>query len=356
MKRLLSTTARSNKIHEASLKRKEFLDVIYVKRFQGLSQDERVELAKSGQVWWNYSGIENYEVKLSEQTKLQLKELDQKAKNVHHHNPLNDMSSPVWKSFRLMMTHNSTALEGNSLTQGETGIAIDEYAEGISKGLGISQADKVSPKLSFLIEKDVREVVNHAAAMEYLKSHLFTKQSLTAADIVELHSRLMPAIDPNFIFEMRGLDSDHLFRRVPVHVTASAAVRPYPHEIPALMTKLLNHQKSSRMQSYHPVVATILFATDFLHIHPFEDGNGRTARLLLVLGLYKSGYVGCIIQNNQRAEYLAPFDKYFLGTKDCDPMISFVVSCTNSSLSDLHYTMNMFQKKINDLPLMNYFD
>jgi Fic family protein len=351
MKRLLSTTARYNKIHEASLKRKELLDVIYVKRFQGLSQDERVELAKSGQVWWNYSGIENYEVKLSEQTKLQLKELDQKAKNMH---PQNEMSSPVWKWFRLMMTHNSTALEGNSLTQSETGLAIDEYVEGISKGLGISQADKISPKLSFLPEHDVREVVNHAAAMEYLKSQLFPKRSITTADIVELHSRLMPAvIDPGFILEMRDLDSDHLFRRVPIHVTGSAAVRPYPHEISALMIKLLNHQKSSRVQSYHPVVATILFITDFLHIHPFEDGNGRTARLLLVLGLYQSGYFGCIIQNKQRAEYLSQFDKYFLGTKDCDPMISFLVSCTNSFLDELHEYVS---KEKNDLPLINYFD
>lgn len=196
------------------------------------------------------------------------------------------------------------------------------------------------PQLWQYCDKDVREVVNHAAAMEYLKSKLFGKTYITVDDIVSIHRFLMPTMNGDNI-SMKGLDDNHKFRRVPVHVTGSPVIRPYPHEIPAVISKLLaHHQHSSYIASLHPVIASVLFVTDFLHIHSFEDGNGRTARLLLVLQLNNRGFFGCIIHKEQRSDYLSHFDKYFI-EREAEPMIHFIAESITAFLDELQeYTDN----------------
>jgi hypothetical protein len=168
---MLSTAAK--RIFEASVKRRASLDNVYLSKFRGLNKTETLKLAKSGDVWWNHAAIDQFKVNISERTISQLSIIDTKSSALKGHVALNDSSSPVWKAFRLAMTHHSTAIEGNQLNEQESELVIDEYAEGISKGLGISQDEIVMPHLWRYDDKDVREVINHAAAMEYLKSNLF---------------------------------------------------------------------------------------------------------------------------------------------------------------------------------------
>jgi Fic family protein len=336
LNRMLSTS--SEIIFDASVKRKHMLNKVYLPKFKDLDTTESLKLAKSGDIWWNHSGIGDFKVELSESTLLKLSTIDTNSNALKGHVALNQSSSLVWKAFRLAMTHHSTAIEGNQLDEHESKIVIDEYAEGISKGWGISCDDMVVTQLWQYRDKDVREVVNHAAAMEHLQINLFGKTCITIDDIINVHRILVPTVGvQQSSISMRGLDDghDHLFRRMPVHVTGSPAIRPYPHEIPAVMEKLFIRQKSSYIMSLHPVVAAVLFVTDFLHIHPFEDGNGRTARLLLALLLYNNGYFGCIIHKEQRNEYLSQFDKYFIN-KEADPMINFIAECVTSFLNELH--------------------
>jgi Fic family protein len=326
--RLLSTATK--RVFEASAKRREVLDKVYLSKFRGLDTAESLKLAKSGEIWWNHAGIDQFEAKVSASTISKLYTIDTKANALKGRVTLEEGSSPVWKAFRLAMTHHSTAIEGNQLNEQESEIVIDEYAEGISKGLGISQYDMVAPQLWQYRDKDVREVINHAAAMEYLKSNLFEKRCLTIDNIVKLHRIIMPCVNSGNM----SINREHMFRRVPIHVTGSPVIRPYPHEIPSVMENLMRRQQSNYIMSLHPIIASVLFVTDFLHIHPFEDGNGRTARLLLVLQLYINSFFGCIIHKEQRKEYLSQFDKYFVD-KDADPMINFIADCVTSFLDEL---------------------
>lgn len=322
------------RIVEASLKRQAALDKIYTPKFQSLNKTETLKLAKSGDVWWNHVDIQHFQPNLSQKTISLLCTIDSKSTALKGHQvDFNDSS--VWKAFRLAMTHHSTAIEGNQLNELETELVINEYDEEISKGVGISQHEMVMPpQLWMYNDKDVREVINHAAAMEYLKNNLFQKTYLTVDDIVNLHRVLMPRSCKKYL-SMTGLDENHMFRRIPIHVTGSPAIRPYPHEIPAVMNKFITHyQQSSYIASLHPVVVSTLFATDFLHIHPFDDGNGRTARLLLVHHLYNRGFLACIIHKKQRSEYLSQFDKYFV-EKEAEPMIHFIAKCVNTFLDDI---------------------
>ncbi|KAL6056783.1 Cell filamentation protein Fic [Balamuthia mandrillaris] len=203
-----------------------------------------------------------------------------------------DEQSPIWKAFRVAFAHHSTALEGNQLTKGETQLAIDEYAEGISMGLGLSKElglPFVTISGHRLPSKDVEEVVNHASALEYTRQNLFNKE-ITLEKIVKLNRILYR---DHSHATTQGLQAT-LFRKIPVSVAGSPTIRPYPHEAPAVMENLLQvHQEQAKRLP--PPVNAALLMIDFCYVHPFADGNGRTARTLLLTELSNAGYYGCVI-------------------------------------------------------------
>jgi Fic family protein len=79
------------------------------------------------------------------------------------------------------------------------------------------------------------------------------------------------------------------------------------YEVSYLMQKLISESQNEWI-SYHPVVRATLLHGEFVKIHPFIDGNGRTARLLLNFELMKNGYTPIIIKNEQRDKYYDALD------------------------------------------------
>ena len=112
---MLSTATK--RIFEANAQRRAALDKVYLSKFRGLSMEESLKLAKSGDVWWNHTGIDHFKLPISEKTTSTLSTIDEKSSALKGHVTLNDSSSPVWKAFRLAMTHHSTTLEGNQLNE-----------------------------------------------------------------------------------------------------------------------------------------------------------------------------------------------------------------------------------------------
>lgn len=320
----------------AELIRKQTLDAVYIPEFKGLSVDQQYAKISSGEVWWKHSNISNREYPLSSRTLDLLSDIDRKAPTLRTHTNLDDPQSPVWKAFRLVMTHHSTAIEGNKMSEPQVQVALDEYAEGLYVGLGISEKDVTNNILnkvhqcdtSPVDKNDVVEVVNHAKAMEYVREHMFGTP-LTETKIINIHKILMPTEEGDDIFplEMRGLPKDHVYRRIPLKVSGSCVIRPYPHELPAAMNKLFTIYEKNWKRILHPVIAAIVFVSHFLHIHPFHDGNGRTARLLLVPLLYNSGYFGTIIHHHDRGRYIKCFDPFF-ERNECDLLFDFHLECT----------------------------
>lgn len=179
------------------------------------------------------------------------------------------------ETFTIEFAHNSTAIEGNTLTLDETAIVL---REGVTIG-GKSVQEHM-------------EVIGHRDAMLFVEDVVRTKEPLTERLIKQLHS-LVLADKP---------DDRGEYRRVPVRLTGSPVVLPQPYAVPIEMEQLLADYHST-MQSMHPVERAALFHLRFEHVHPFIDGNGRTGRLLLNLELMSSGYLPIDIKYQDRLRY-----------------------------------------------------
>jgi len=180
--------------------------------------------------------------------------------------------------FEVEMTYNSNAIEGNSLTLKETYWVIQQ---------GITVKNKPL--------KDHLEAKNHKEALEYLyeladKEHPFT---FSEKIIKELHA---------LIVKESKKDIAGSYRKVDVFIAGSDHKPPSAVQVKEKMTELI--EWVSRRLDKMPIIdfAAILHHK-FVHIHPFEDGNGRTARLLMNIFLMRYGFPLVIIQNNDRKKY-----------------------------------------------------
>lgn len=176
-------------------------------------------------------------------------------------------------------TYNSNGIEGNTLTLKETKVVL----EGITVG-----------------GKTIREHLeakNHQEAIYYLEEIINQKEELSEWQIKNIHHLIL-----------HGIDDDHSgkYRTVNVVVSGAEHIPTDSLLIQEEMEKLIAWHKSA--SGMHPVERAARLHTDFVGIHPFIDGNGRTARLLLNFELMKSGYAPVIIKKEDRLSYYQALD------------------------------------------------
>ncbi|MEX2607178.1 MAG: Fic family protein, partial [Kiritimatiellia bacterium] len=158
--------------------------------------------------------------------------------------------------FIIELTYTSNAIEGNTLTRRETAVVVE-------KGLTVSGKS--------LIEH--LEAVNHAHAIETMLNLAREKtKNLTEHDILHIHETIL-----------RGIDDGNAgrYRTIPVRISGSRVVLPNPLKISDLMTAFV--KDISTIGKLHPVELSAEAHYQLVTIHPFIDGNGRTARLLMNL-------------------------------------------------------------------------
>lgn len=178
--------------------------------------------------------------------------------------------------FEVRLTHHSTAIEGNTLTQSETQIVLEK---GVTIG-GKSVGEHL-------------EVIGHRDALNWVLELASNAEPIHERAIRELHGLVMRGQEGQNIGAFRG-----------INVMASGTEFRYPDhlQIPELMEEYL------AWWNFTPDVHPVLFASEahlkFVTIHPFQDGNGRVGRLLLNLALLKNGYPIAVIQTHRRAEYI----------------------------------------------------
>lgn len=203
--------------------------------------------------------------------------------------------------FRVELTYTSNALEGNTLTRSETAIVLEK---GITVG-GKSLREHL-------------EVRNHAQALEFVQGLIERKTiHISLAEILAIHEIIL-----------RGIDDEHAgrFRNISVRISGSSVVLPNAQKVPQLMEEFQKWLKSA--QNLHPVAFAGEAHYRFVSIHPFIDGNGRSARLLMNLLLMMAGYPPAIIRKRDRSAYLAALEKAQLGGSrdDFDKLIEKAVS------------------------------
>ncbi len=205
--------------------------------------------------------------------------------------------------YRIGLTYASNAIEGNSLTESETKIVLEE---------GITIGGKPL--------KDHFEAVGHSKAYDLITS-LSKEKKITESNIKELHKLFYQKID---------LDNAGIYRKEKVFISGSHYKLPHPEKINDLMSKLIEQFDKVR-NTCHPVEFAAKLHKEFVFIHPFIDGNGRVARLLMNLALLQEGYNIVIIPPILRNEYILNLEK---AHKDDKEFIKFLASCVKESQKD----------------------
>jgi len=164
-------------------------------------------------------------------------------------------------------TYHSNAIEGSSITLAWTKAIL---ADGLTVG-GKSLREHL-------------EVINHKHAIDFVEALAAGREPLTEHTIRQIHALILRAIGSNY-------------------------VPPDPSAVPPLMHDFGLWLNSQEAQALHPVELAAPAHFKLVDIHPFVDGNGRTARLLMNLLLLRNGYPLAIIRNEDRSRYMTCWKK-----------------------------------------------
>ena len=188
--------------------------------------------------------------------------------------------------FLIELTYTSNAIEGNTLTRKETAAVVE-------KGLTIGGKTLV----------EHLEATNHAKALQDLMKLASSKTSdLSENDILTVHNSIL-----------RGIDDENAghYRSIPVRISGSQVVLPNPARVPDHMQEFA--QWLIFESDMHPIEFAAEAHYRLVTIHPFTDGNGRTARLLMNLILMQHGYPPALIRKRDRLKYISSLEKAQLG-------------------------------------------
>ena len=229
----------------------------------------------------------------------------------------------IEQKLRLEANYNSNAIEGNTLTLGETRSLILHGLTAHGKPL-----------------RDHLDIEGHDNAVKAIEAAVKDNQELNEVFIRNLHRVLLK--DP-YETEAKTPDGQLVRRTIsigdyktkPNNVETSTGEMYYftpPEQVKQAMTDLLEWYRSKEREGEHPIIIAATFHYRFVRIHPFDDGNGRMARLLMNMILIKHGFTVAMIRQDNREEYLDSLEQADK-TEDLTEFISYVASIAASTLS-----------------------
>ena len=233
-----------------------------------------------------------------------------------------EQEARVMQRLRLDWNYHSNAIEGNTLTLGETRAFLLH---------GITAQGRPF--------RDYLDIKGHNEAIAYLEQMVRGQEPLTEVVIRELHCILL--VEP---YDVDAVTADGRptrrriaigqYKSAPNHVRTSTGEIHYyatPEETPAQMGDLLAwYRREAGRGVLHPLLLAATFHYRFVAIHPFDDGNGRMARLLMNLLLMQYGYVPIVIRLESRGDYLLALE-----TADAGDLADFVVLVGEALLRSL---------------------
>ncbi|MEM6602925.1 MAG: Fic family protein [Pseudomonadota bacterium] len=236
---------------------------------------------------------------------MNLKSLTEKKKHLDNLRPLPEaliQNLDDW--LKIELTYSSNAIEGNTLTRRETALVVE-------KGLTVGGKS--------LIEH--LEATNHAQAIDWVKQQITRHPTgLSEYDILNIHSIILRGID--------DFNAGH-YRSIPVRISGSTVILPNPRKVPDLMGAFI--KKLNASCDFHPVSLGAEAHYDLVTIHPFVDGNGRTARLLMNMIFMMCGYPPAIIRKQDRLKYINALEKAQLGGSK-DDFLNIIMRAAERSL------------------------
>jgi Fic family protein len=207
------------------------------------------------------------------------------------------------EQMQIEFTYNSNAIEGNKLSLRETQLVIQEGITVHGKSL-----------------REHMEARNHPDAINYIEKLAQEKTTITQDHILEVHALLM-----------RGIDDQNAgkYRTGQVRITGATFIPPPAQQIPTKINELLQ-TISQNQDELTPIELAAHFHHKFVYIHPFIDGNGRTARLLTNIILIRNGYPFTVLLKVDRPKYLRTLSEADHG--NLTPFANFTANCVERSL------------------------
>ncbi|PCJ25376.1 MAG: cell filamentation protein Fic [Rickettsiales bacterium] len=160
------------------------------------------------------------------------------------------------------------------------------HIEGTQLTLEQSEQLLAGKKLLDTNPDDVKELLNYRKAFELVADYLNVGEPITNGLVREIHKEL--------VIDVRGNSAaPGEYRKIQNYVVNSKTGKPVytpppAFEVPIMMSQLTDWINTE--ESINPILVAGIAQFQFVHIHPFLDGNGRTGRLLSTLCLYRKGY------------------------------------------------------------------
>jgi len=213
------------------------------------------------------------------------------------------LAKKLGEQMQIEFTYNSNAIEGNTLSLRETQLVIQEGITVRGKSL-----------------REHLEARNHPEAIDYVESLAQKEAIIKQDDILKVHALLM-----------RGIDDQNAgkYRTGQVRVAVATFMPPSAQEIQTMISKLLQ-TVSQNPDELRPIELAAFFHHKFVYIHPFLDGNGRTARLLMNFILMRNGYPFTVLLKVDRPKYLRALSEADNG--NLIPFANFTANCVERSL------------------------
>jgi len=235
-----------------------------------------------------------------------LDSLDKRKALLDAHRPFDPL---LLERFREYMatewTYHSNAIEGNTLNKQETHLVLNE---GITLG-GKSMREHL-------------EVTNHGSAMKYAERLASSQADFTEDTLRQLHGIVLRGIDDEWAGRYRCED---------VFISGSDHEPPRWAEVRRRMQELEQWLTALDSQVLHPVVRAARVHFRVVNIHPFRDGNGRTARLAMNLLLMRRGYPVAVVRVEDRKEYFNALETGHL-QGDLVPFTHFIAAQVSRSM------------------------
>lgn len=182
-----------------------------------------------------------------------------------------NLSEKVSKAFDIEYTYESNKIEGNTLTLQETALVIE-------KGLTIGG----KPLNEHL------EAINHQYAIDFIKELAADKNTVSERDLLQIHALILQGINHQ---------NAGKYRNVQVMISGAKHIPPQPFLVPKEMENLFVWYSENK-DRLHAVELSSEMHERLVTIHPFIDGNGRTARLLMNLILLQNGFPIAILKGD----------------------------------------------------------
>ncbi len=233
-----------------------------------------------------------------------------------------DVLGQVEQKLRLEANYNSNAIEGNTLTYGETRSLILH---------GLTAQGKPM--------RDHLDIEGHDTAVKAIEDAISNDRELNEVFIRNLHRILLK--EP-YEKEAETPDGQRVRRTIsigdyktaPNNVTTSTGETYYftpPDQVKSAMGDLIDWYRSREREDEHPIIIAATFHYRFVRIHPFDDGNGRMARLLMNMILIKHGYTVSLIRREDRDNYLGQLEQADK-TEDLTEFVSYIANSCEYSL------------------------